>query len=408
VDRYVNRDIEKTLKKSIRQFPAFILTGPRQSGKTTLLKHLFSGTHKYASLDDPDIRLLAIDDPKLFLRNYPPPIIIDEIQYAPELLSVIKIVIDENRTKRGLFLLTGSQNFALMAKVTESLAGRIAVFNLLSFSFREKMFLKERPQKSLFDINKKAKVKLDLDDLKKSILTGGFPEVVVDKSKDIELWYSSYIQTYLERDVRQLRQVGDLYDFQRFLYLLASFNGQILKLSNISRDLGVSVNTVKAWIGVLEASNQIALIKPFYLNKGKRIVKSPKIYFLDTGLICYLNGITSIGQVFKGPPSGSLFESVILGEIIRYYYNQGKISQCFWWRTSHGEEVDFIVEDAGKIIPVEVKLTAKIRKEMAKDLLSFIKLFSERVERSFLVNLSDKAIRLDERVKAVPFNEFLS
>jgi len=408
VKKYIKREIESVLVKAVKQFPAIILCGPRQAGKTTLLKHLFSKSHKYVSLDDPDVRLLAIDDPRLFLKNYSNPVIIDEIQYAPELLSVIKMIIDEDRSKMGQFLITGSQSFVLMANVTESLAGRAAVLNLLSFSFRERLFLKQRSSGSLFNLDKQPAIGLDLDNIKQNTLRGGFPDIVVDSKKDINLWYSSYIQTYLERDVRQLRQIGDLYDFQRFLFLLASFNGQVLKFSNLSKDLGVSVNTVKAWVSVLEASNQITLVKPFYINKGKRIIKSPKVYFLDPGLVCYLNGINSINQVFKGPLAGSLFETIVLGEIIRYFYNTGKVCRCFWWRTSHGQEVDFIVEEAGEIIPIEVKLAAKVKKEMIKDVLSFMNLFSDKIKRAMLINLSDNGIMMGEKIKAIPFNEFIS
>ncbi|MBU2102162.1 MAG: ATP-binding protein, partial [Candidatus Omnitrophica bacterium] len=328
--RYVTRDIEPIIKTAAAQFPSIILTGPRQSGKTTLLQHLFSKKYTYVSMDDPASRLMATDEPVLFFQNYKPPVIIDEIQYAPKLLSYIKIMIDKKRNVAGQFLLTGSQLFPLMAHVSESLAGRIAVFNLLSFSFSE--------------LSGRA-VPHDMQALKHLVLRGGFPEVNIRKNINLELWFSGYLQTYLERDVRQLRQIGDLADFQRFLQLLAAFNGQVMNLSSFSRDLGVAVNTVKAWVSVLEASGQIVTIKPFYANKGKRIIKSPKIYFLDTGLWCYLSGVVSSAQVFKGSLSGQLLETVVLGEIMRSFHARGKIPRIFWWRTSYGEEVDFIIED---------------------------------------------------------------
>ena len=194
--KYINRDIEKIIKIAVRQFPAVIVTGPRQSGKTTLLKHLFHKTHKYVSMDNPDLRLMAIEEPVLFFENYPPPVIIDEVQYTPQLFSYIKILIDKNRSLKAQFLLTGSQSFPLMANVVESLAGRIAVFTLLSFSFREK-FGKD--------------ITIDLNKLKNGVLRGGFPEVITNKNMNFDLWFASYFQTYLERDVRQLRQIGDLY-----------------------------------------------------------------------------------------------------------------------------------------------------------------------------------------------------
>lgn len=386
--RYINRDIETIIKISAKQFPSLIITGPRQSGKTTLLKHLFSKNYAYVSMDDPALRLMATEEPNIFFQNYKPPIIIDEIQYAPQLLSYIKIMIDKKRRAAGQFLLTGSQIFPLMARVSESLAGRIAVFNLLSFSLRERF-------SSLMPHN--------IERLKEMLLRGGFPEVSLKKDINLEVWFSSYLQTYLERDVRQLRQIGDLGDFQRFLQLLAAFNGQTVNLSNFSRDLGVAVNTIKAWISILGASGQIITIKPFYLNKGKRIIKSPKIYFLDTGLLCYLSGIVSVSQVFKGPFSGQLFETIVLGEIIRNFYNLGKIPRIFWWRTSYGEEIDFIIEDKGKLIPIEVKLTAKSETNLIKGLSSFDRLFSDKIDTAYLVNLSMEKVVLGKRIKSLPF-----
>jgi len=334
---------------------------------------------------------MATEDPRLFFKNYPPPIVIDEIQYAPQIFSYIKMLIDEDRSKKGQFLLTGSQSFPLMAKVGESLAGRVAVLTLLSFSYNEQFISKEN---------------FDIGGLKERILRGGFPEVVITPDINRELWFSSYLQTYLERDVRQLRQIGDLNDFQRFLQILAAFNGQVLHLSNLSRDIGIAVNTVKAWISVLEAHQQLVTIKPFYLNKGKRIIKSPKIYFLDTGLLCYLTGISSGDQVFKGPWAGQLFETVVLGEIIRSFYNQGQIPRVYWWRTSHGEEVDFIIEKMGKIMPLEVKVSSKANKLMAKGLISFYLLFPEKIDNAYLINLSQEELLLEEHISSLPFYDF--
>lgn len=391
--RYINRDIEKTLKIAVKQFPSIIVTGPRQSGKTTLLKHLFSKSHRYVSMDNPELRLMAEDEPMLFFQNYPTPIIIDEVQYVPGMFSYIKMLIDKNRQEKGQFLLTGSQSFPLMAKVGESLAGRIAVFTLLSFSLKEQFRVGEG---------------LVLNKLKNRVLTGGFPEVIINRERiNLELWFAGYLQTYLERDLRQLRQIGDLGDFQRFLQLCAAFNGQAINLSSLSRDLGIAVNTVKAWISILETSGQIVSIKPFYLNRGKRIIKNPKIYFLDTGLLCYLLGITSIKQIFKGPLSGQLLETVLLGEMVRSFYNQGKVPKIFWWRTSYGEEVDFIIEDGGKIMPVEVKLSSKANRQMARGLIAFSKLFSDKIDMAFLVNLSQEKLMIDKKILSVPFVDFL-
>ncbi|MFH1552163.1 MAG: ATP-binding protein [Candidatus Omnitrophota bacterium] len=390
--KYVKRNIEETIIKAAKQFPALIVTGPRQSGKTTLLKHLFSKTHHYVSLDDPDVRLMANQDPGLFLKNHPAPVIIDEVQYAPGLFSFLKIQIDQKRTKKGQFLLTGSQSFPLMAKVGESLAGRIAVFTLLSFSVKEQMQDSKR---------------IDQKNLKTMVLRGGYPEIAIDKKIDLKLWFNGYLQTYLERDVRNLRQIGDLTDYQRFLELLAALDGQVLRLSEISRDLGVAVNTVKAWVSILEACNQIYLVKPFYKNKGKRIIKSPKIYFLDTGFLCFLTGITSREQIFKGPLAGRLLENVVLGEILRNFLNKGELPKVFWWRTSYGEEVDFVMEREGKIYPIEVKLSSRTNKELAAGLISFSKLFKGETGRAYLVNFAEKRSLIAEGVECCPIADFL-
>ncbi|MBN1587025.1 MAG: ATP-binding protein [Candidatus Omnitrophica bacterium] len=367
-----------------------MVTGPRQSGKTTLLKHLFSKSHNYVTLDDPEAQLEAREDPKLFLKNNPPPLIIDEIQYAPGLLPFLKVHIDEHRSNRGDFLLTGSQVFPLMAGVSESLAGRIALFSLLSFSLQEEF----RNQSDL-----------QLGQLKKRILRGGYPELVVQEKMNSKLWHTGYLQTYLERDVRQLKKIGDLTDFQRFLRLLAAFNGQVLNLSALSRDLGVAVNTIKNWVSILEASHQVTLVQPYYRNKGKRIIKSPKIYFSDTGFVCYLNGITSVEQVFKGPQAGPLLETLVLNEIVRDFHGRGEIPQVYWWRTSAGEEVDFVVEVAGALIPIEVKLAAKQNHGMIKGMTAFSRLFENEVKAGYLVNLSDKPHALAENIVALPIFE---
>ena len=204
-----------------------------------------------------------------------------------------------------------------------------------------------------------------------------------------------------------MRQIGDMGDFQKFLLLIAAFNGQVINLSNLSRDLGIAVNTLKAWLTILEASGQIISVKPFYINKGKRIIKSPKVYFLDTGLLCYLTGITSEKQIFKGPLSGQLFETIVIEEIIKSIFNRGLLPRIFWWKTSHGEEVDFIIEDKGRIIPLEIKLAPKLNPQMSKNLLSFSKLFAEKIDKGFLIHLSEKTLKIDEKITCIPFINFL-
>jgi hypothetical protein len=391
--KFINRDMTEKIKKASQEFPAVILIGPRQSGKTTLLKHLFSKTHTYISLDDPNIKLLANNDPDIFFQNYKLPLIIDEIQYAPNLFSYIKKFIDENRQKKGQFILTGSQSFPLMANVTESLAGRIAIFNLLPLSVKEIMAHRNK--------------KISLDELKTIVLTGGFPEIVVDKNRDIQMWFKSYLNTYLERDIRNLRQIGNMLDFQRFLELIAYLNGQVLNLSSIARDLGVAVNTIKIWLSILETSNQIVLIKPFFRNKGKRITKSPKLYFLDTGLVCFLNGITDINQIFKGPLAGQLLETLVLTEIIKNFYNNGELARVFWWRTSNGIEIDFILQKKDKLIPIEIKLTSSLNKMLCKNLEIFFELFKEDIDKCLLINLAENNLKINSHTQIISIYDFI-
>ncbi|MFH1705982.1 MAG: ATP-binding protein [Patescibacteria group bacterium] len=388
MQKYIKRGLEPILAKASKTFPAIIVTGPRQSGKTTLVKNLFGKNHAYVSFDDPDIRLLAAKEPQLFLKNYPPPLIIDEVQYVPEIFSYLKMIIDQNRQLPGQIILTGSQLFPLMADVAESLAGRIAVFNLLPLSLTERF-----PQP------------INLTQLKQAVFLGGFPELSVNRKINSLLWFSSYIQTYLERDIRQLKQVANLTDFQRFLQLAAANNGQIVNLSGLANDLGVAVNTVKSWLSLLEASGQISLIKSYYRNRGKRLIKSPKLYFLDTGLFCHLVGLTNPDQIFIGPFSGCHLETLVLSEIYKHFYNQGLTPKVYFWRTSAQQEVDFIVEDRGQIIPLEIKLTAKANLNMTKSLTNFMELF--KLPKGFIVNLGDKTTFLSNQVTSLPISNLL-
>ncbi|MBI4598884.1 ATP-binding protein, partial [Candidatus Uhrbacteria bacterium] len=356
-----SRILTKTIKKAIKTFPAVVITGPRQSGKTTLLKQEFGKTHTYVSLEDIDKRLRAKEDPLAFLEQYKPPVILDEIQYVPELLSYIKTRIDEDRTP-GHWLLSGSQNFVLMENVSQSLAGRAAILTLLPFSLAEQF---EYTESSLnvhdWLVSKKknptGNKKLDIADW---ILRGNYPELVSNPSVDRKLWCNSYIATYLERDVRNMTQVGDLNQFERFLKMCAIQTGQILNLSELARDIGISAPTAKQWLSLLEASYQVFLLYPYFNNHGKRIIKSPKLYFSDTALATFLLGIHEAETLYQSPYFGRIFETAIINDCRKRFLNFGDNPSLFYLKTHNGLEVDLVIEESQKVFLFELKSATTI------------------------------------------------
>lgn len=401
---YIPRALEPVLRTAARQFPAVVLTGPRQSGKTTLLKHVFANDCDYVSLEPPDIRAAAEADPRGFLAMYPRPVIFDEIQYAPGLLPYIKESIDHRRDIHGRYLLTGSQNLLLTGQITESLAGRAAMLRLLPLSQREEA---GRPQAALPWEQKSPRPasRAGLEGLWKRFLRGGYPELAANAGRDILLWHSSYVQTYLERDVRSLRQVGDLTSFQGFLRALAARAGQLLNLSDVSRDLGVAVNTAKAWLSILEATFQVIVLRPYHTNTGKRLVKTPKVYFTDTGILCYLAGLRDAEHAVAGPMGGTIFETAVLLEIVKALVNRGEDPQVYFWRTSAGVEVDFVVQSGGQWIPIEVKLSSTPRPAMATAIGAFQEFQGSHAAPGWVVHPGDLRLPLAPAVTALPFAE---
>jgi predicted AAA+ superfamily ATPase len=364
------RVLARTLSKAMKSFPAIVVTGPRQSGKTTLLKMLFSKTHRLVNLEDPDIRIRAKEDPLHFLEQYRPPVIIDEIQYVPELLSYIKTRIDERR-KPGQWLFTGSQHFTLMQGISQSLAGRAAVLSLLPFSFSERLGQGDRSGdvahllKGLIRDRRRDK-KASLSEV---ILRGNYPEIAINKRVDRQLWCGSYISTYLERDVRNLAQIGDLSQFERFLRLCAIRTGQILNLSELAKEVGMSVPTIKRWLSILETGYQVYLLYPYYKNVGKRLVKSPKLYFNDTALASYLLGVHDDETLFNSPNFGNLFETMVVTDFLKRFLHFGQMPSMYYLRTRDGLEIDLVLESEQKLHLFEIKSSMTILPRHASSLL---------------------------------------
>jgi predicted AAA+ superfamily ATPase len=399
---YLERSLEPVVRKAAMDYPAVILAGPRQSGKTTLLRHLFRETHRYVSLEPPDMRGAAADDPRSFLELNPPPVIIDELQHAPGLLPYLKERLDRNRGKAGQYLLTGGWSLPLSERISDFLAGRAVVLRLLPLSYRE---LTETPQANLpWESGARSGMhKLVFRDLWESFLKGGHPGIAANPKCDPAGWHAGYVQTYLERDLPPLRQIGDIPRFYAFYRALAARSAHPLNLTDLARDLGVAVNTAKAWVSVLEDTGQIFLLRPYSCNVGKRLVKTPKVYFSDVGTLCYLAGLKDAEHAMSGPMGGAIFETAVVGEIMRRLSGRGEKPRLHYWRTSTGVEVDLIVETAGRRIPIEIRTSATPDAEMARNIVSLRQELYGQLEKGFVVHPGDEMGPLAPDAVALPF-----
>lgn len=359
---YLERALSQSIKKAARQFPVILVTGARQVGKSTLLQHLAADGYTKITLDDPLILELAKRDPALLLQRYKAPLLIDEIQYAPELLPLIKMAVDVN-PQNGQYWLTGSQQFHLMKGVTESLAGRVGVLSLYGFSLREAEgnALSQLPfiptERRLEELVSGA-ASFGISELFQRIWKGSYPRFLNQEDGDKDLFYSSYVQTYLQRDVRDLARVGDEGAFLRFLKSAAARTGQILNYADLAKDVGIAPNTIKAWISILETSGIIYLMPAWHANVGKQLTKAPKLHFLDTGLCSWLTGWSSPEVLEQGAFAGHILESWVVGQILRSFRHNGKSAPLYHYRDAKKNEIDLLIQDGDTLYPIEIKKTA--------------------------------------------------
>ena len=402
---FIRRNLESAFKAANASFSILLLTGARQVGKTTFLRHIAEADRKFVSLDNLDYRQMAKNDPRLFLSNFPPPVIIDEIQYAPELLPYIKLLVDESRFKNspdcnGMFWLTGSQQFQMMKGVTESLAGRVAIFNLLGLSNRELADQTSRPFLPETFSNS-GMTMVEAPEFFRRIWRGSFPGIITRAESDWQIFYDSYVQTYVERDVRDLTQVGDLGRFFNFLKAAAARTGQLLNYSSLARDADISQPTAKSWMSILVASGLVYLLYPYYKNLNKRMVSTAKLYFLDTGLAAYLTSWNNSQVLSDGAMSGAFFETWCIAELLKSYLHSGRQAPFFYYRDKAMQEIDLLIESDGVLHPVEFKKSSTLKKS---DIATFgtLEKFKMPIGRGALISLSPETIMITEKCHAVP------
>ncbi|MCR4702338.1 MAG: ATP-binding protein [Saccharofermentans sp.] len=399
---YINRTLENRVKYLAEHFPVILVSGARQVGKTTLLKKITEDKNdiQYVTLDHPRIRQLAKEDPELFLQQYSAPIIIDEIQYAPELLPFIKIKVDDNR-QNGMYFLTGSQMFHLMNNVSESLAGRVGILSMYSFSRAETEgrksipFLPSNVRNTVSDDN--------ISDIFERIIRGSMPQLFCDPALQAEDYYGSYIQTYIERDIRNLINIKDEGKFTKFISCVAARTSQEVNLADIAKDVEIDRKTADNWLSVLVTSGIVVLLHPYSGNTIKRIIKRPKLYFMDTGLACYLSMWNNARALELSAMAGAMFENYVVSEIIKGYANNGidVRSRLTYYRDNNGKEIDLMIIENGKLYPVEIKMSADPGIKALRN-FSVLDSLQEETGEGAVLCMSSSVIPLDEKNKIIP------
>lgn len=401
---YIKRTIEKSIERANKFFPVVLVTGPRQVGKTTVLQNCEKQPRTYVSLDTLENRELAKNDPTLFLQRYPAPVLIDEIQYAPELFPYIKASVDKEK-KSGMYWLTGSQQFHLMKNVSESLAGRVGILQLEGLSQDEKNghpdvspFL---PTEEYIKTKVQDATETDLLKIYELIWKGSYPKLYPADSDYWAVFYESYMQTYIERDIKALSAVGNELDFVKFMRALAARTGEMLNYSELANDVGVSQPTIKSWLSILQASGLVYILRPYYNNVSNRFIKTPKVYFMDTGLACYLTGWKTPEVLESGAMSGNMFETYVVSEIIKSYWHNGKQPDIYYYRDKDKREIDVLLHENGTLYPVEIKKKSNPDKGDIKA-FNVIEALKQKRGTGAVVCMAQTHLPLTEDVNIIP------
>ena len=399
---YLKRHIENILKKAEKQSKVVLLTGARQVGKTTSIKKLYKN-YEYVTLDNENDVILANEDRNLFFRDRKFPIIIDEVQYAKELFKEIKYRVDKS-PKKGQVFITGSQTYELLSSTAESLAGRVSILEMPSLSLRELFKVKLNtpfiPTENY--IKEREKELKSYSNLWDKIYRGSMPEML-DTSRDWDWFYRDYIRTYIERDIRKIINIKDEIKFKKFLIAIAARSAQIVVFEEIAKEVGIDIKTVQSWLSVIASSGLVKIVNTYQSNLIKRIIKSPKLFFLDTGLLCHLVGWTTAETVKNGAMAGHIFENFVVSEILKSFLNYGKnLDNIFYYRDKDQKEIDLIIEDNNTIYPIEIKKSATIQKDWSKNFSVLSKITNKSIGKGYVVSLVEKPVNITSNVTAIP------